>query len=238
MPSTATITAFYTFAACTKARASQTNANFDNYRGHVIPINTDTISASHQTHDLGSSDQQWRNAYFKNAPYINGNQLGKLQIQTLMDGSSPCDVLEDASWLTRTSFRADETTGVVFQFVVPDEYTVGNRISLSLRGYCETATSHFSLESCAALYKDSLTNMSLTSPANVLTSTSDISPVSANQMFTNTSLRLTGATGLINSLTVTAGDQIAVYLKRTGNATADTNTGYFHLTGVYVDLNN
>jgi hypothetical protein len=238
MPSTATITAFYTFISGTKARASQVNANFDNYRGTLIPINTDTISASHQTHDLGSTDHQWKRLYVKEAPYINGNQVGKLQIQTLMDGSSPCDLLEDDSWLTRTSFRADETTGVMFQFQVPDEYSVGNRISLSIRGFCDTATAHFTLESGAALYKDSLTSMSATSPANVLTSTSNIAPVAAGQMFTNTSLRLTDASGLINSLTVTAGDVIAVYLKRTGNATADTNTGYFHLTGVVVDLNN
>lgn len=239
MPATTTVTSFFTFVAGTKARASQVNTNFDNYRGHILPINTDTATASHQTHDLGSVDHSWNRIYLRTAPFVNGAQLGKLPIQTLMDGSTPTTLIEDASWLTRTSFDPDETTGVAFQFVVPDEYATGNRISISLRGYCDTGGSHFAMESGSALYKDNVTVASLTAPSNVLTSTSNIlPPTTTGLMFTNTSLRVTDSSGRINSITVTAGDVIACYLKRTGNATADTNTGYFHLTNVFIDLNN
>ena len=65
MPSTATITTFYTFTANTKARATHANTNFSNFRGHNIPINADTATASDLTHDLGSSDHRWRSAYLQ-----------------------------------------------------------------------------------------------------------------------------------------------------------------------------
>lgn len=238
MPSTATITSFITMVAGTKARASHVNTNFDNIRGHLLPINTDTQTASDQTHDLGASDHQWRSIYIKNPPYINGNQLGKMQIQTVYDGSSPTDLLEDPNWLARTSFPKLKDSGIGFQFIVPDEYVQGNRISLSLRGYCET-TGAFELETGASLFRNVVTDASVTLPTNVLTSTSDITPPSThNQFFTNTSLRLTTASGTINSVTVGAGDVIACYLKRRGTALPDTNTGYFFLTNINIDLNN
>jgi len=63
MPSTATITSFYSFTANTKARAGEVNNNFSVYRGHIIPVNTDTASASNLSHDLGSTDHRWNNAY-------------------------------------------------------------------------------------------------------------------------------------------------------------------------------
>lgn len=64
MPSTATITTFYTFTANTKARATQVNNNFDIFRGHSVPINTDTATASNNSHDLGSTEHRWRTGYF------------------------------------------------------------------------------------------------------------------------------------------------------------------------------
>ena len=238
MPATNTITAFYTFVARTRARANQVNTNFEAIRGNFIPINTDTATASHQVHNLGSVDHQWKQIHLTEAPYINGNQVGKREIEVWHDGSNPCDIIDDEDWLAKTAFRFDDTTGVAFNFVVPDEYVIGNRISLSLRGYCETATSHFAMELGSALYKASITSLALTAPANVFTSTSNIQPAVANLLFTNTSLRLTSADGKINGVTVTAGDVIACYLNRTGNAVGDTNTGNFFLTNLLLDLNN
>jgi len=58
-----TITAYNTFTANTKARASQVNANFDNHRGTLVPINSNTATASNLTHDLGSTEHRWRNGY-------------------------------------------------------------------------------------------------------------------------------------------------------------------------------
>ena len=234
-----TITAFITMVAGTKARAGHVNTNFNNYRGTLLPINTDTASASHQTHDLGSSDHYWRRAYLTEPPYINGSQLGKIEIETLFDGSVPAYVVDDIGWLGRTAFPKAIETGVRFQFVVPPEYISGNRISLNTKGYCETGGSHIVLESWSALYKAGVTDGSLTSPSNVLTSTANVNPpTTAAIVFSDTSLRVTDSSGRINSVTVTAGDVIAVNLKRLGANVSDTNTGYFFLNSLVVDLNN
>lgn len=61
MPSS--ITTYHTFAAGTKARASQVNTNFSNYRGDILPINEDTASSSNSTHDLGKDDHRWRTVF-------------------------------------------------------------------------------------------------------------------------------------------------------------------------------
>lgn len=63
MPSSATITTFYTFTANTKARASQVNANFDIFRGHILPVSPNTQTAINNTYDLGSSEYRWRTLY-------------------------------------------------------------------------------------------------------------------------------------------------------------------------------
>lgn len=63
MPSTATITAFYTFTQNTKARASQVNTNFNVLRGHIIPIDPNTTTSVDNTYDLGSSEYNWRTVY-------------------------------------------------------------------------------------------------------------------------------------------------------------------------------
>lgn len=61
MPST--ITTYYTFAAATKARSSQVNTNFSNYRGDLLPINETTQTASDLTHNLGSTDHRWNKTF-------------------------------------------------------------------------------------------------------------------------------------------------------------------------------
>lgn len=59
-----TITNYYTFSPGTKARSSEVNANLDNHRGTLVPINTNTASSSHLTHDIGSSEHRWNVGYF------------------------------------------------------------------------------------------------------------------------------------------------------------------------------
>jgi hypothetical protein len=69
-PSSATNTSFYTFTPGAKAKASETNNNFSVFRGHIIPINPDTVTSSDNSHDLGAADHRWRNIYVNNAPVI------------------------------------------------------------------------------------------------------------------------------------------------------------------------
>ena len=65
MPSSATITStdLVTFVANTRAKASEVNGNFDLWRGHIIPIKTDTSAADDSSFDLGSDEHRWRSLY-------------------------------------------------------------------------------------------------------------------------------------------------------------------------------
>lgn len=65
MPSTSTITTFYEFAPNTVIKSSYVNANFQNFRGHILPINTDSASSSNLSHDLGASDHYWKSSYIQ-----------------------------------------------------------------------------------------------------------------------------------------------------------------------------
>lgn len=82
MPSTATITAFYTFAANTKARANYVNTNFSNYRGHIVAIDPNTATAAAtETYDLGSTEYRWRTGYFREVDFKSNTTTGQaLQI--------------------------------------------------------------------------------------------------------------------------------------------------------------
>lgn len=65
MPSTATITAFYTFASGGRARATQFNTNFSSFRGHYLSIDPFTQTATDLTYNIGSEEHYWRSAYIK-----------------------------------------------------------------------------------------------------------------------------------------------------------------------------
>jgi len=82
MPSTATITSFYIFAANTKARANYVNTNYSNYRGHIIAIDPNTATAAAtETYDLGSTEYRWRTGYFREVDFKSNTSTGQaLQI--------------------------------------------------------------------------------------------------------------------------------------------------------------
>lgn len=63
MPSSATITAYYSFYPNRSFKKTQAQNNFDVLRGHTIPIHPNTSTSSNNTYDLGSSEYYWRNAY-------------------------------------------------------------------------------------------------------------------------------------------------------------------------------
>lgn len=76
MPSSATITSFYSFTALTKIRSSEVNTNFSNFRGHLLPVDPSTATAATTiTYDLGASDHAWRNVYAKGL-HIYGDTTG------------------------------------------------------------------------------------------------------------------------------------------------------------------
>lgn len=66
MPSSLTITSFYSFSAGTTIRSSEVNTNFSTWRGHNLPVDPSTATAATtRTYDLGASDHAWRYAYMQ-----------------------------------------------------------------------------------------------------------------------------------------------------------------------------
>jgi len=77
MPSSATITSFYSFVAGTKARATQVNTNFSQLRGHIIAIDPNTAAAAPtNTYDLGSEEYYWRSLYAKRIQLLSSTSTG------------------------------------------------------------------------------------------------------------------------------------------------------------------
>lgn len=76
MPSSQTITSFYTFVQNTKARASQVNNNFDVFRGHIIPIHVSTQTSSDLTYDLGSTEYRWRSILVGDLDVLSNTSTG------------------------------------------------------------------------------------------------------------------------------------------------------------------
>ena len=69
MPQFATITSFYTFQGNTKARATNVNTNFSNFRGHLLPIDPNTISCIGDTYDVGSVEHRFNKGWFNYIEY-------------------------------------------------------------------------------------------------------------------------------------------------------------------------
>ena len=69
MPSSPTITSFPVFAPRTLITSADHNTNFSNFRGHMIPIDPNTATASDSTYDLGSTEYAWNNLYVNNIVY-------------------------------------------------------------------------------------------------------------------------------------------------------------------------
>jgi hypothetical protein len=238
MPSSATITGYNTFTGRTRAKATEVNANFQNHRGHNVPINTDTATASDNTHDLGASDHRWREAYLGNFPKVNGNAF-RMNISAVFDGTVPCDIVSPIGQLGRVAFPTSRDTDVRFDFMVPSAFTPGNRVGLVLQGYPETTGSTV-FQATARLHKSASTNITASStPAASVTNTLTMANAVAGLFTEDATLKLTDSSGLINGITVTVGDVISVGIKRSAvSATGDTNTGYWFMTGLQIDFDN
>lgn len=76
MPSTQTITTFYSFSANSKARASEVNTNFSIFRGHIIPVEPLTQTSANITYDLGSTEYRWSNVYTKAIDFLSNTSTG------------------------------------------------------------------------------------------------------------------------------------------------------------------
>lgn len=239
MPDPATVTTFHDFAGGRRAFADHVDHNFQMVgRGHHLPIDPNTAATATNTYDHGATDAQWRTAYYQQAPYINGVQANRFEIQNIYDGSVPTELVDAVGDLERIAFPADRDTDVRMDFEVTPWYKPGNRIGLEVHGYPETTGSTvFYLTS--RLYKPGTTTITGTStPAAVLTTTVVLPNASGGLLSSITDLKFTDANGLINGVTVTVGDRITAQLKRAATNVSDTNTGKWFAVGLFCQLNN
>lgn len=76
-----TITAFYDFTPGTKARSSEVDTNFSNFRGDLIPIEPLTATGSHLTYDLGSTEYRFDVIYARILDLIGMTTTANLRIE-------------------------------------------------------------------------------------------------------------------------------------------------------------
>lgn len=152
MPSQATITAFYSFTANTKARASQVNGNFDVFRGHLLPIDPNTQTAISATYDLGSSDYRWRAVYL---PATSGTLSAAV-------GDFAFGPTLSADYNTTASLNISGTTLTISTIGRPVEYSFVPNSTANDGGYFHvgvTSTSDFAVN--MTLMRDNVTVSSL-----------------------------------------------------------------------------
>ena len=75
-----TITSHITFTPDTTASSVEVNQNFSNMRGTLLPIEENTTTASNNSHDIGSTDHRWDNAYC-NEIFFSSHTTAGLQIR-------------------------------------------------------------------------------------------------------------------------------------------------------------
>jgi len=120
MPSSATITAFNEFSPNTSAKSSEVNTNFSVFRGHILPVNTDTASASDLTHDLGTDDHRWNKAYVGSIDLETSTTTASLIIEgSLTDTTGAFNFVIEGSTVTSINANGLDVVGslnLAFQY--------------------------------------------------------------------------------------------------------------------------
>lgn len=134
MPSTATITSFYTFTANTKARATQVNANFDIFRGHLLPISPSTQTASNNTYDLGSTEYRWRTGYFGSIDLSDSTSGGGLTIK--LNGTTVSKLNTSSGFTTSAQVGDFARSSIIYsQYTTNGAYNIlGSTLTIEVAG--------------------------------------------------------------------------------------------------------
>lgn len=146
MPSQETISSFYVFTAGSIARAEDVNANFANFRGHLIPIDPNTsTAATTKTYDLGSTEHKWNVGYFS-----------KLDVSITSTAQMIVDGLSSGGWnfninslsvfkITDDGFIGANLTPMTVQNPTA---TVGNIAARSTQSTTITSSQHIANTTC------------------------------------------------------------------------------------------
>lgn len=127
MPSTATITAFYTFSANTQIKSSEHNANFNNFRGHLIAIDPNTATAAATlTYDLGATDKYWR------AGYIGQVNANTVSVSSLVATTAAVTSLAVTNTITSLTVGTLVSTSINATSIVGTTITATTLVSTSI----------------------------------------------------------------------------------------------------------
>jgi hypothetical protein len=223
MPSTATITTFYTFSA-TKAQAAQVNSNFDIFRGHFLPVDPTLAAASHNSYNLGSSEYFWRGAYVNNINFRGpttttdlllaadtSNTFGSLQFK--IGGTSRYDL---GNATISANLLASGTSKYVFSF--GSTYTANidkNGISLSTIGNRNSTTTSIGTPIAKTAWWSYSGSTSVSTTVEVAGSTCTTVATVGRPVFVGI---MCGNTTMSLQLSITAVDsRVTIYLERNGS---------------------
>lgn len=200
MPSSATITTFYNFSPNTKARATEVNANFNVFRGHLINVDPNTATSTDLTYDLGADTHRWRTGYVQDIDLRTSTSTATL----LFSGDTAATLGAFKFSIEGTeAFRVKDTGGFVpygksFKFqgntttteinILTPSATIGG-LAFQLNGTIVFAFSSYGAEHQYFQPRAYSTSGAATSPASLVTS----AHISHSQFFTS-GANVTGST--------------------------------------------
>lgn len=157
MPSSATITAFYNFSANTKARAAQVTANFDVFRGHIIPVHVSTATSANNTYDLGSSEYRWANVYATNINLTNRIENSAISsVSSLFITLGPTSGVTDVKYNnTTTVFGVTLTVSQTRNVELSVYNTVNTSSNYGIRFTSQSSTADTTPSALIHWYRDS-----------------------------------------------------------------------------------
>lgn len=227
MPSSATITAFYTFAQRGLIRSSEHNHNFGIFRGHLLPVHPDTATAATSgAYDLGSLDHRWGTLYVTNinsSTPVGGGGGGSALIWEEPGGSAPIPNFA-SNKLSVYTYEASASQELYTEIHVPSSYTAGNPITLSVKVYNADTSGDILMRAQSTLIRAAVDDVGSTTNQRTTTNSAITMTSSIDSEIQTIDLDLTDSSGQINAVAVSAGDTIIVrFYRDTDTATSEVN---------------
>lgn len=230
MPSSATITAFYTFAQRGLIRSSEHNHNFGIFRGHLLPVHPDTATAATSgAYDLGSSDHRWGTLYvttINSSNPVGGGGGGSALIWDEPAGSSPLQSFY-SNKLSVYVYEASASQELYTEIHVPSSYNAGSPVTLKVKVYNVDTSGDILMRAQATLVRAGVDDVSSTTNQRTTTNSAITMTSSIDSEVQSIDLDLTDSSGNINGVAVSAGDTIIVrFYRDTDTATSEVNFLY------------
>lgn len=228
MPSSATITTFYSFSPQELIRSAYINNNFSAFRGHFLPIHPNTATAATSaTYDLGASDHRWGTVYCTSLNATNGVGGGGGSGLTWEESAnSPQKTIENG--MAVYVFEASLAQELFTELHVPSTYVAGNPIVLKIKAYIVSVSGTMLLTAQSTLVRAEVDDVSSTTNQRTTTNTAITMSAANDQEIQKINLDVTASDGTVNSVAVAAGDTLAIRLYRNTTDTATDDVKFLY----------